>query len=75
MPWLFWWSRPLMAVTLLSSLHAWGSGINLAALPAALVWLGLALWVRHRLLHGQKMEVILQMYRALGVTRTAPAKA
>ena len=75
MPWQYWWSRPLMALTLLSSLQAWGSGIILPSLPAALVWLGLSIWVRYHLLHGQKMEVILQMYRALGVTREAPAKA
>ncbi|XTI71815.1 hypothetical protein ACQAYK_08960 [Acidithiobacillus sp. AC3] len=75
MPWQYWWSRPLMAVTLLSSLQTWGNGFSLLSLPAALGWLVLAFWVRHRLLHGQKMDAFLQMYRTLGVTREAPTKA
>lgn len=77
MPWEYWWVRPMMTLTLIGTFQPWAHPPHfiLAAAPAAVVWLALAIWVRHKLIHGQKMQVFLQMYRTLGVSRQASTKA
>lgn len=85
LPWLFWWSKPLSAIGLY---WVWSSLVRLRNLGnngdtfrfdphfqsilVAVGFVALALWIRHRLLHGQKMQMFLKMYRDLGVSRQAP---